>query len=121
MEEAKAINKSLTQLGNVISALVKVGAGKSAMVPFRDAALTHVLKDSLAGNTKTTLILAASPHKFNVIETVSSMRFGARCKMVKTTVKKNQQLSPAQMKKLIKELQAEVKQLKNELASGGGG
>ena len=91
------------------------------MVPFRDVALTHVLKDSLAGNCKTTLMAAASPHKFNLVETISTFRFASRCKLIKTKAEKNMVLSPAQMKKLIEDLKKQIKGLKMQLLSGGGG
>jgi hypothetical protein len=50
LAEAKAINLSLSALGNVIKALV---SGKAKHVPFRDSKLTRLLQDSLGGNTKT--------------------------------------------------------------------
>ena len=104
--------------------MAKIGSGKKksgSMVPFRDSALTHVLKDSLSGNCKTTLIVAASPHKFNIVETVSTFRFGARCKLVKTKAKQNVILSPKQMQKKIDELNTLIKSLKMQILSGGGG
>lgn len=91
------------------------------MVPFRDSALTHVLKDSLSGNCKTTLVTAASPHKFNIVETISTFRFGSRCKLVKTKAEKNVVLSPAQMRKMIASLKTEIKSLKMQVLKGGGG
>eukprot|EP01084_Bolivina_argentea_P105893 189644_1 len=124
LREAQAINQSLTMLGNVISALAKIGSGKKkagSMVPFRDSALTHVLKDSLSGNCKTTLVTAASPHKFNLVETISTFRFASRCKLVKTKAEKNVVLSPAQMRKMIESLNVEIKSLKMQLLQGGGG
>eukprot|EP01084_Bolivina_argentea_P017043 31836_1 len=123
LKEAMAINQSLTLLGNVIAALAKIGSGKKgkgSMVPFRDSALTHVLKDSLSGNCKTTLVTAASPHKFNLIETVSTFRFASRCKLVKTKAEKNVVLSPSQMRKMIEKLKIEVIGLKQKLLKGGG-
>ena len=115
---------SLLCAGNVIAALAKIGAGKKkagSMVPFRDSALTHVLKDSLSGNCKTTLVTAASPHKFNLVETISTFRFGSRCKLVKTKAEKNVMLSPAQMRKMIESLKTEIKSLKMQVLKGGGG
>ena len=78
--------------GNCVSALAKIGTGKkrgTAMVPFRDVALTHYLKDSLAGKCKTTLLANVSPHKFNLVETINTLRFASRCKLIKTKAKKN--------------------------------
>lgn len=117
LKEAMAINQSLTALGNVIGTLATQNLpGQKRNVPFRDCALTHVLKDSLAGNCKTTLIVAVSPSKFNMEETVSTFRFGSRCKLVKTTVDSNVMLSKKQMQALIKKLKLQVKQL----SMGGG-
>ena len=60
LEEAKKINLSLTNLGKVIKALSE--KGEKAHVPYRDSKLTRILKDSLGGNSKTTLIVTCSPH-----------------------------------------------------------
>merc|ERR1712087_318630 len=71
LEEAKMINKSLTQLGIVIRSL----SGKKSFISYRDSTLTHILKDSLGGNTKTTLLCTCSPRLFNRDETISTLRF----------------------------------------------
>jgi len=97
-EEAKAINGSLTALGNVIGAL---SSGKSGHVPFRDSVLTFLLKDSLQGNTKTVLLVAATLDDWNLEETISTMRFAARAKMIKNSVKSNKNYSAAQLKKIV--------------------
>ena len=77
LEEAKNINKSLSILGLVITALTD---SKSSHVPYRDSKLTRVLQDSLGGNSKTTLIITCSPSAFNQHETISTLRFGIRAK-----------------------------------------
>ena len=59
LKEATKINLSLSALGNVISALVD---GKSQHIPYRDSKLTRLLKESLGGNNKTTLLVACSMH-----------------------------------------------------------
>jgi len=114
LEEAKAINGSLTVLGRCIAELVK---GNNP--PFREAALSHCLKTSLSGNCMTTLIVAASPHRFNMVETINSFQFASRAKMIKTKAKKNASLTPAQMRKEIKRLKGENKEMKAKLAKGG--
>jgi len=114
LEEAKAINGSLTVLGRCIAELVK---GNNP--PFREAALSHCLKTSLSGNCMTTLIVAASPHRFNMVETTNSFQFASRAKMIKTKAKKNATLTPAQMRKEIKRLKGENKEMKAKLARGG--
>lgn len=75
LEEAKKINQSLSALGNCINALSKAKRGH---VPYRDSKLTHILRESLGGNCKTTLIITCSPHKFNIEETISTLKFGQR-------------------------------------------
>lgn len=75
LEEAKKINQSLSTLGNCINALTK---SKRGYIPYRDSKLTHILRESLGGNCKTTLIITCSPHKFNFDETVSTLKFGQR-------------------------------------------
>lgn len=56
LKEAQHINKSLSALGDVISAL----AQKSSHVPYRNSKLTHVLQDSLGINTNTRLLFSLS-------------------------------------------------------------
>jgi kinesin family protein 3/17 len=80
LKEATKINLSLSALGNVISALVD---GKTQHIPYRDSKLTRLLQDSLGGNTKTIMICAISPSDFNFDETLSSLRYASRAKMIK--------------------------------------
>ena len=117
LKEAQAINSGLLTLSRVIEALSK----KKKSIPFRDAILTWILKDSLAGNTKTTLLIALSPHLFNRDETVTTCRFGARCKAIKMKVYANAELTPAQMKAMIKKLREENEALQEQLKLAGGG
>lgn len=102
LEEAKKINKSLTSLGMVINAL---SDGKSSHIPYRDSKLTRILQESLGGNSRTTLIINCSPSSYNYDETVSTLRFGERAKTIKQKAKVNEELSPAQLKALIKKSQ----------------
>eukprot|EP01083_Nonionella_stella_P246309 855310_1 len=89
LEEAKQINKSLTQLGIVIRALSE----KKSFISYRDSVLTHILKGSLGGNTKTTLLCTTTPHIFNRDETISTLRFATRTKLISNVVYKNTVLS----------------------------
>lgn len=102
LEEAKKINKSLTSLGMVINAL---SDGKSSHIPYRDSKLTRILQESLGGNSRTTLIINCSPSSYNYDETVSTLRFGERAKTIKQKAKVNEELSPAQLKALLKKSQ----------------
>ena len=109
LEEAKKINQSLSALGNCIMALTKKN---KPHVPYRDSKLTFILRESLGGNTKTTLLIACSPHSFNLEETVSTLRFGQRAKAIKNKVKINAQRSVAELELIVKKLTKEVKVLK---------
>jgi len=110
LDQAKAINLSLTNLGIVINAL----AERKPFIPYRNSSLTWFLKDSLCGNFKTTLVVAGSLAPYNLVETVNSLRFGQRCKLLKTRVKVNKVLSRSALKKRIKYLNWQVAELEKE-------
>lgn len=99
LEEAKKINKSLSALGMVINALTD---GKSAYVPYRDSKLTRILQESLGGNSRTTLIINCSPSSYNDQETMGTLRFGMRAKSIKNKAKVNAELSPGELKNLLR-------------------
>ncbi|PVI04116.1 kinesin-domain-containing protein [Periconia macrospinosa] len=105
LEEAKKINKSLSALGMVINALTD---SKSTFVPYRDSKLTRILQESLGGNSRTTLIINCSPSSYNDAETVSTLRFGMRAKAIKNKAKVNAELSPAELKAMLKKAQGQV-------------
>jgi len=73
-KEAIAINKSLSALGDVINSR----ATKGAHTPFRNSPLTHLLQDSLSGDSKTLMLLQMNPCQDHVEETMCSLNFGAR-------------------------------------------
>lgn len=108
LEEAKKINQSLSALGNCINALTK---SKRGHVPYRDSKLTHILRESLGGNSKTTLLIACSPHIYNIEETISTLKFGQRAKSIKNSVHVNQQRSVKELEAIIKNLDFESKKL----------
>ncbi|KAJ3592329.1 hypothetical protein NHX12_007456, partial [Muraenolepis orangiensis] len=83
LDEAKNINKSLSALGNVISALAE---GTKTHVPYRDSKMTRILQDSLGGNCRTTIVICCSPSVYNEAETKSTLMFGQRAKTIKNTV-----------------------------------
>ncbi|PHH88055.1 hypothetical protein CDD83_8054 [Cordyceps sp. RAO-2017] len=105
LEEAKKINKSLSALGMVINALTD---GKSSHIPYRDSKLTRILQESLGGNSRTTLIINCSPSSYNDAETLSTLRFGMRAKSIKNKAKVNAELSPAELKALLRKAQGQV-------------
>ena len=78
LKEAQNINKSLSSLGDVISALSK----KSRHIPFRNSTLTHMLADSLGGNSKCLMFTNLSPAQNHYGETINALKFGKRAKNV---------------------------------------
>jgi len=83
-EEAKNINTSLSALGRVINSLSKGGG----FVPYRDSALTMLMKESLSGNCQTSLLVTVAEAVEWQHETISSLRFGLSCgKISKANVK----------------------------------
>ena len=84
LKEAQAINKSLSALGDVIHSLIEAKKlnKNGAHIPFRNSKLTMMLKDSLQGESKVLMIVQVSPRQCDVIETLSSLQFGSRVRMV---------------------------------------
>lgn len=114
MEEAKKINLSLSALGKVICAL----STAARHVPYRDSKLTRLLQDSLGGNSKTTLVVNCSQLSFCIEETLSSLRFAQRAKLIKNTLKIVKEVDlETELKSVRLELtrtQSELKRLKNQ-------
>ena len=113
LEEAKKINKSLSALGMVINSLTD---GKSTHIPYRDSKLTRILQESLGGNSRTTLIINCSPSSYNVEETLGTLRFGVRAKAIKNKAKINAELSPMELKLLLKKAQHQITTYESYLA-----
>lgn len=76
MEEAKAINLSLSALGDVINALQR----KQPHIPYRNSKLTQILRDSLGNDSKVVMLLHISPKEDDLAETVCSLNFGTRAR-----------------------------------------
>ena len=114
LEEAKKINKSLSALGMVINNLTD---GKSTHIPYRDSKLTRILQESLGGNSRTTLIVNCSPSSYNAQETISTLRFGVRAKAITNKAKINAELSPLELKQLLKKAQTQVTTYENYVSS----
>ena len=86
--ELRAINLSLSALGNCIHALSSNSNAKASseqFVPYRDSKLTRLLQNSLGGNSKTSLIITVGPSSSNARETLSTLQFGTRAMAVKVT------------------------------------
>ncbi|XP_070711370.1 kinesin-like protein KIF1C isoform X2 [Pempheris klunzingeri] len=117
LKEGANINKSLTTLGKVISALADMSnkKRKSDFIPYRDSVLTWLLKENLGGNSRTAMIAALSPADINYEETLSTLRYADRAKQIRCNAVINEDPNA----KLIRELKAEVERLRNLLFSQG--
>ncbi|XP_041067272.1 kinesin-like protein KIF13B isoform X1 [Carcharodon carcharias] len=114
LKEGSNINKSLTTLGLVISALADQAAGKNKnkFVPYRDSVLTWLLKDSLGGNSKTAMIATVSPAADNYDETLSTLRYADRAKNIINHAVVNEDPNA----RIIRELREEVDKLREQLS-----
>ncbi|CAD5324811.1 unnamed protein product [Arabidopsis thaliana] len=114
LKEATNINKSLSTLGLVIMNLVSVSNGKSVHVPYRDSKLTFLLQDSLGGNSKTIIIANISPSSSCSLETLSTLKFAQRAKLIKNNAIVNEDASGdvIAMRLQIQQLKKEVTRLR---------
>nr|XP_026689586.1 kinesin heavy chain isoform X1 [Ciona intestinalis] len=113
LHEAMNINKSLSSLGNVISALAD---GTKTHIPYRDSKMTRILQDSLGGNCRTTIFICCSPASYNEPETKSTLLFGVRAKTIKNSVQANVELTAEQWRKKFEKERDRNKQLINTVA-----
>ena len=111
LKEAGNINRSLSCLGQVITALVDVGNGKQRHICYRDSKLTFLLRDSLGGNAKTAIIANVHPGSRCFGETLSTLNFAQRAKLIKNKAVVNEDTQGN-----VSQLQAEVKRLKEQLS-----
>ncbi|KAM7312188.1 kinesin-like protein unc-104 isoform X4 [Ixodes scapularis] len=118
LKEGANINKSLTTLGKVISALAEVATKKKRkgdFIPYRDSVLTWLLRENLGGNSKTAMIAAISPADINYEETLSTLRYADRAKQIVCKAVINEDANA----RLIRELKDEIMRLKNLLMAEG--
>jgi kinesin family protein 3/17 len=108
LKEATRINLSLTCLGQVISALT---SRTPAPLTYRNSKLTRLLQDSLGGNTKTVMIANVGPADYNHDETVETLRFAARAKLIKNKPKINEDPRDA----MLRDYQDEITRLRKAL------
>ncbi|KAI1318998.1 Kinesin-like protein kif15 [Mortierella claussenii] len=110
LKEAGNINKSLLCLGSVINALGEIASGHSRHVHYRDSRLTFLLKDSLGGNSNTFIVANVSPSALCYQESLSTLRFAQRAKMIRNKAVVNEDIQGN-----VNELRAEIQRLKAEL------
>ncbi|XP_034446893.1 kinesin-like protein KIF1B isoform X8 [Hippoglossus hippoglossus] len=117
LKEGANINKSLTTLGKVISALAEVSKKKkkSDFIPYRDSVLTWLLRENLGGNSRTAMVAALSPADINYDETLSTLRYADRAKNIKCNAIINEDPN----NKLVRDLKDEVTRLKELLRAQG--
>ncbi|XP_069382377.1 kinesin-like protein KIF1B isoform X25 [Paralichthys olivaceus] len=123
LKEGANINKSLTTLGKVISALAEVDnctskskkKKKSDFIPYRDSVLTWLLRENLGGNSRTAMVAALSPADINYDETLSTLRYADRAKNIKCNAVINEDPN----NKLVRDLKDEVSRLKELLRAQG--
>ncbi|XP_072429134.1 kinesin-like protein KIF1A isoform X23 [Chiloscyllium punctatum] len=123
LKEGANINKSLTTLGKVISALADVDSGsnknkkkkKTDFIPYRDSVLTWLLRENLGGNSRTAMVAALSPADINYDETLSTLRYADRAKQIRCNAVINEDPN----NKLIRELKDEVSRLRDLLCTQG--
>ncbi|XP_027527668.1 kinesin-like protein KIF14 isoform X2 [Neopelma chrysocephalum] len=109
LKEGVSINKSLLTLGRVISALSKqFQNGKKTFIPYRESVLTWLLKESLGGNSQTTMIATVSPAASSMEETLSTLRYAKQACSIINIAKVNEDVNV----KLIRELKAEIERMK---------
>ncbi|XP_059923193.1 kinesin-like protein KIF1A isoform X7 [Gadus macrocephalus] len=124
LKEGANINKSLTTLGKVISALAEVDSGPNKNkkkkkvenhIPYRDSVLTWLLRENLGGNSRTAMVAALSPADINYDETLSTLRYADRAKQIRCNAVINEDPN----NRLVRELKDEVSRLRDLLLAQG--
>uniref|UniRef100_A0A672SVA7 plus-end-directed kinesin ATPase n=1 Tax=Sinocyclocheilus grahami TaxID=75366 RepID=A0A672SVA7_SINGR len=118
LKEGANINKSLTTLGKVISALAEMNKKKKkveSFIPYRDSVLTWLLRENLGGNSRTAMVAALSPADINYDETLGTLRYADRAKQIRCNAVINEDPN----NRLVRELKEEVARLKDLLYDQG--
>uniref|UniRef100_A0A3N7EVR9 Kinesin-like protein n=1 Tax=Populus trichocarpa TaxID=3694 RepID=A0A3N7EVR9_POPTR len=118
LKESQFINKSLSALGDVISAL----ASKTGHIPYRNSKLTHMLQSSLGGDCKTLMFVQISPSATDLGETLCSLNFASRVRGIESGPARKQAdltelLKYKQMVEKLKHDEKETKKLQDSLQS----
>ncbi|EOA29734.1 hypothetical protein CARUB_v10012821mg [Capsella rubella] len=116
LKEAGNINRSLSQLGNLINILAEISqTGKQRHIPYRDSRLTFLLQESLGGNAKLAMVCAVSPSQSCRSETFSTLRFAQRAKAIqnKAVVNEVMQDDVNFLREVIRQLRDELQRVKD--------
>ena len=122
LKEGSNINKSLTYLGTVIQKLGENCNGAKNFIPYRNSQLTHILSESLGGNSKTIMIAALSPAAINYDETLSTLRFAQNVSAISTKTTANVDEEAASLQKMkdeILELKKRIEAVKSGMGTAG--
>ena len=111
--EATYINKSLHYLELVIVALHEARKGTRTHIPYRNSIMTSVLRDSLGGNCKTSMIATINPELEHTNESISTCRFAQRVARVQNAAVVNEETDP---KVVIQQLKSKMSALEQEVA-----
>ncbi|PRQ41964.1 putative minus-end-directed kinesin ATPase [Rosa chinensis] len=109
LDEGRAINLSLSSLGDVIAALRR----KRGHVPYRNSKLTQILKDSLGHGSKVLMLVHVSPCEEDVAETICSLSFAKRARAIENNRDISEDLKK-QKEKRIKELENDMREAEEE-------
>jgi kinesin family member 15 len=113
LKEACKINQSLSFLGRVINFLAEAESKKTnGYINYRESKLTHLLKDSLGGNSKTVIICTLNPNQMAIKETLSTLKFAERAKKIKNKAKINEENNEKYFQKKYMDLLKEIAQMK---------
>ncbi|XRA95978.1 kinesin-like protein [Pycnococcus provasolii] len=130
LREGSHINRSLGALGKCINALVAAARDgrDKPHIPYRDSVMTHLLRESLGGNARTSLIATLSPSERDYHETLSTLQYASRAREVRTRARVNAERLDAAAAAVVaqeavvadakraQELSSEVVRLRQDLA-----
>lgn len=126
LKQGALINLSLTTLSQVINALSTIEMKgikeqNSIPIPYRNSKLTRLLQPSFGGNSKTSLIIHVSPHINNIDESISTLEFGKRTKLIKNKASRTIKKSSEQLEQELQTLQENYDRLLESVESGNHG
>ncbi|KAJ8440163.1 hypothetical protein Cgig2_003488 [Carnegiea gigantea] len=117
LDEGRAINLSLSALGDVIAALRR----RRSHVPYRNSKLTQILRDSLGNGSKVLMLVHISPHEEDLAETICSISFAKRARAVESNhelpqdIRRQRENKILGLSKEMREAKEECQRIKNQL------